>query len=215
MEPLWDEYQTPWERLQGEPERFYNYFRRFLRLGPERNLLRAYRSHREEHGPVIRAPINAPPQPWREAMRNWQWKERARLFDAFERELEDARWAARRREAQENAWNLSAALKSKAEAMLKFPLARTTTDNGRTIIEPIRWSMNDVAKLAQTSDALARLACDLATVRVVHEVDELTEKELHDEASGIIIALLREGRLSPEIESKLRDALTGETGGGA
>lgn len=67
--------------------------------------------------------------------------------------------------------------------------------------------MADAARIAQTADGLARLACDLATVRVVHEVDELTEQELNEQAASAVITLLREGRLSPEVESQLRTTL--------
>jgi hypothetical protein len=68
-------------------------------------------------------------------------------------------WAERALEMREAQWAVSNLLMEKARAMLKWPLARTTTEDGKTIVHPSKWALGDAARMV---DVACKLQC-LAT----------------------------------------------------
>ena len=74
-----------WERSAREPALWFHRFDAYYRpLGPERNLLRAYKAwYQAEKGRVSRS-VSAPTS-WREAADLWRWAERAEAWDVGQR----------------------------------------------------------------------------------------------------------------------------------
>ncbi len=203
-----DENELPlWEQQHGETARQFAHFRAFLLLGPDRTVLGAYRRHRSDNGPPITSPVNAAPQTWREVARELDWHQRAAAWDREQSRLEEEKWRKRREKVQERAYNLHEEMVKKAEAMLRFPLSRTVTGDGTTIIEPARWTFDTLAKVAQAADALGRLSCDMETARIAHQIEGLDEDELNEQAALALVALLREGKLSPEVVAQIERAV--------
>ena len=203
-----DENELPlWEQQPGETARQFAHFRAFLLLGPDRTVLGAYRRHRSDNGPPITSPVNAAPQTWRENARELAWHRRAQAWDREQSRLEEEEWARRRKTVQQHAFDLHQEMFKKAEAMLRFPLSRTITGDGGTVIEPAKWTFDTLARVAQTADSLGRLACDMATVRVAQEIEGLDEDELNEQAALALVALLREGKLPREIVAQIERAV--------
>lgn len=48
----------------------------------------------------------------------------------------------------------AATLRARAKTLLDWPLAETTTEDGKTVIKPARWSLADVPRLLQLADEL-------------------------------------------------------------
>jgi hypothetical protein len=78
------------------------------------------------------------------------------------------KWATRMEATREEAFQIAGKLIEKAEAMLKFPLAETTSADGKTTIKPGRWTFADAAKLADVAARLKQLATGLPTERLEH-----------------------------------------------
>ncbi len=93
---------APWERLPGEPWRWFNRFEQYRLMGPTRSVLRVYRAERAARAPIkpsqalssplkpsgaqpqtqpIPVPAAVPPV-WRRAAVHWRWRERAEAWDA-------------------------------------------------------------------------------------------------------------------------------------
>lgn len=74
-----------WGRGEHEPSSWFYRFDAYYRpLGPERNLLRAYKGwHVAEKGGESRS-VSAPTS-WREAAERWRWLERAEAWDVQQR----------------------------------------------------------------------------------------------------------------------------------
>lgn len=73
---------NPWERLPGEPAKWFSRFEVFRLLGPERTMEATWRSIRTQQG---KAQSNTrPTQPWFDTSRKWKWGERAAAWDAVE-----------------------------------------------------------------------------------------------------------------------------------
>ena len=52
--------------------------------------------------------------------------------------------------------------------MARLPLVRTRSKDGKTIIEPARWTVDSMAKLAETALKLKALACGVSTDKTEH-----------------------------------------------
>ena len=95
------------------------------------------------------------------------WVTRATAFDRhldaeeqkqFEREelAQFQKWRQRAAELAEREYQLGQKLVSKAEKMLDLPLTRTITEDGKTVIQPTRWTVKDAPRLAKEGKALSR-----------------------------------------------------------
>lgn len=110
-----------WERQVGETDFWFSRFDRFFRpLGPERNLLRAYKNwYRAEKGRESRSA--SAPTSWREAAERWEWRDRAQAWDAAQRlERLKAEDEERRRNRDRRLALLNGLLARVSEAVLKL-----------------------------------------------------------------------------------------------
>src|SRR5205807_8465813 len=93
------------------------------------------------------------------------WVERARASvkhsdDARRRiiqkdlEAEAHKWSEREKEERENAYQLGRLFREKAEQGLKFPLAEVTTDYGKTVIKPLKWTGHTLVRWARVAKDL-------------------------------------------------------------
>lgn len=164
---------APTERQPKETDEAYQAWRTYCEMGPERTHERVAKKLRKSRKMV---------STW---AARWDWKARIVAWDneAAERErkaadqaaLEKARALADRQEkVQEASWDIAQKLHAKAMEMLAFPLSRQTvrdTKDGKKrtiIIEPMAWKLGDIARLAEVSDALSRLATGMSTSRAEH-----------------------------------------------
>lgn len=196
----------PWERRQGEPAKTYMIFQEYLNLAPQdRTFIEVGKITRRYPGGISKLASH------------WDWKERAAAYDEhlaiimqesrmrqFEKEAE--RWAQRQITLRDTEWDLHEKLMDKAKRMLEFPLARAKTDkDGKTtIIEPVKWFMGDVPKIAQTASQLGRLAASMETSR------QKIESEVDKELDGILQEL--EKNLTGDEFRKVVVAIAGKLG---
>jgi hypothetical protein len=105
----------PWERLPGEPNRWYARFERYRLLGPGRSLLGTVNAERLEQR---RPRTSSVPQAWAQNAKQWQWRQRAEAWD--EQERAQAR-AAQQQEVQEmNRRHIQEAMALQSKAFQKL-----------------------------------------------------------------------------------------------
>jgi hypothetical protein len=72
----------PWDRLPGEPNRWFSRFECFRRAGPNRSLLATLNDENAGKGRKKQTKV---PGAWNRAALDWHWKERAEAWDEHER----------------------------------------------------------------------------------------------------------------------------------
>ena len=155
------------ERLPDETGPAYEAFKMFVEMGVDRSGREVARRLNKSWSLLSRWSVRH------------RWLERAIEFDAqlqsIAQQAEEeklvksaGRWAKRMEETREEAFQMAGLLVEKAQAMLKFPLAETTSADGRTSIKPGRWTFADAAKLADVAARLKQLATGLPTERLEH-----------------------------------------------
>jgi hypothetical protein len=118
-----------------------------------------------------------------------EWVARVARYDELEREriarlraeaeaAEIAKWVQRRQEAREKEYNLGQGLLDRAVSMLRTPLFRTETEDGRNVIMPARWTLGDVPRIADTGSKLTRLAAEMPTAREHVDFEGMTDADL-------------------------------------
>lgn len=115
----------------------------------------------------------------------WNWQERlAAAYDARvarERAAREAVWAQRREQVRDQSWELADKIRARAQELLEQSfLEEATVKRGGaevTVLKP-RWSMRDIATLAETYDKLARLAAGMDTDRQRVVIDGLSPADL-------------------------------------
>ncbi|MGG6297813.1 hypothetical protein ACQ4M4_25755 [Leptolyngbya sp. AN02str] len=112
--------------------------------GASRSILWLYNSEREEAGKSSAKRI---PGAWHQAAKEWQWRDRAALWDRFVWREQDELWEARRIDLRDRQWLLSIALLEKASTLLEIKSDSET--------------VKDVAAIVQKGCALARQAAQL------------------------------------------------------
>lgn len=180
--------KPPWKRQPGEPNELFRRFQRYLTLPGKRSLLAAYNNERSEKA---RKHATSCPNGWWKAFHEWRWQERAAAWDDYNQKLELEQWQEKRKQQRDREWQISQAWLDKAEEMRRFPLATVTTDNGKTVVEPARWSFRDSIAIVVESCNLARRAAGMSN---------LTEAE----ALQVLVDL---GVLPPEVVQVGTDAL--------
>jgi hypothetical protein len=168
----------PWERQPGESSRAYEAARLYFEMGPGRSLVAVGQKVGKSRGLIER---------W---SARWNWRERAAGYDrhlaaiemdarrqAFAEEAE--RWAQRQADLREQEWEASRALLQRAHDMLAHPLTVMASDEeGRTLHQPARWSMKDVATFYELAFKLARSAAELD--QLSHRVRRALDREIED-----------------------------------
>lgn len=107
---------------------------------------------------------------WVLRSREWDANTNARLQAARDKAMkaEAEIWAERQATFRTKQWGKAETLLSKVEEMLKFPVGKTKTVDGKTIIEPAKWSMGDASKMLDLALKLQALALGLATDKTEH-----------------------------------------------
>lgn len=80
------EERKPWEQMEGEPDLWYGRFRVYLLMGSRRSVGAVYR--KEYHVKARQTTLKISGD-WYEAAKQWNWLERARDYDEFQRAEED------------------------------------------------------------------------------------------------------------------------------
>jgi len=150
-----DESRPGWERMPGESAKAHEAARVYLEMRASRSLAAVARRLGKHVSQMER---------W---SKRYEWISRAAAFDQhldgeerkqFERtELaESQKWRQRQVELAEREFQLGQKLVCKAEKMLDLPLTRTITEDGKTVVQPARWTVKDAARLAREGKALSR-----------------------------------------------------------
>jgi hypothetical protein len=169
--------ESPWIRRSGESSPAYEAFLAYRDLGRDRSIDRAALALKGGLSPGDGRPSSGRLRGWSS---RWRWVERARAWDAFlqaERDkvaIREARkWESRRLAALEANWGLSLELREKLKKMLEFPISKQTTKDGKTIIEPARWSYQTIVSLAKAAAEIGAAVL----LAVGSDPDALTEAE--------------------------------------
>lgn len=69
-----------WDRMEGEPNRWHQWFERYRLLGPDRSLLAVFNQWRLAKSREVSRSV---PKSWRTAAETWTWKQRAEAWDQY------------------------------------------------------------------------------------------------------------------------------------
>lgn len=185
----------PWERQPWDSKASYEAFLVYLEMGsvPE--------AYRKKTG---KSTAKQAPGSWNNwaAAKNYNgepipgaltWAQRVEAWENHLHLLELQKWQRRRLEHKEAGWTLSKKLRDRVERMLMFPISEQVTTQGpqgtTTIIKPLKWSANDIARLTETADKLARLTLGEPTdtsrgANINIDVSNLTQEQLQRIATG-------------------------------
>src|SRR5262245_11085627 len=108
--------REPWERLPGEPNRWFARFERYRLAGPCRTLLGTWTAEQAEKSRKKRFKV---PGSWNAAAARWRWKERAEAWDEHERQKAREAHAREITEMNQRHIQEAQALQSKAIQRLK------------------------------------------------------------------------------------------------
>ena len=150
-----DELRPIWERTPRESAKAHEAARVYFELRASRSLAAVGRRLGKHVSQMER---------W---SKRYDWISRAAAFDQyldseerkqFEREelAHSQKWRQRAAEQAEREYQLGQKLVSKAEKMLDLPLTRTIMEDGKTVVQPARWTVKDAARLAREGKALSR-----------------------------------------------------------
>jgi len=203
-----------WERMESEPENWFLRFTRYLNAGLNRSFLGVYNDERAERGKGKALRISGA---WERRVKQFDWAERARLYDLELVRSEREEWDKRRKEHREKEMKLARKLIERAEQMLQFPLARTENvsqvDNGvvinQTIVNPSNWKFSDIPRVIETADKLARLAMEMETNREAIDASIGSPAEIEDirrkrweQISSILVDLEDEDKENGESDTE-------------
>jgi hypothetical protein len=135
-----------WERQPGEKKHHYEWFHVWLMLGPSRSLVAAYNTIQAKKGKEKQSQASGA---WHQVFEKWRWRERAAAWDVWQQQQSEERLRERQQALEDRLFTVRERLVEKVEKMLDFPLAKVTSggSGGTTIIEPVRWNLNSVARL--------------------------------------------------------------------
>jgi hypothetical protein len=112
----------PWQREQGEPNKWFQRFRIYMDMGPNRSLLGAYKHDKARNGATGK-PTNVPPV-WRTMSDQWRWQDRAEAYDLQQlRQREDEAAAIEDERRQADA-QLRIEWRAKRQAMAQLAFNR-------------------------------------------------------------------------------------------
>lgn len=155
--------EPAWLKQQGESNRWYDRFHRYMLAGSKRSLLGTYRVERAELG-VKRRTLKTPGA-WDRAFARFHWRDRAAAWDEHQRNINQADGERRYRELRESAWEMSEKLLEHHNKMRTVPLFEqeiTATDSSgnptAVTISPFRWAYRDIIATAQAAIELGAFA---------------------------------------------------------
>lgn len=121
-------------------------------------------------------------------IKNWSsaydWVERALAWDAHlatisAKAQEDAtratayKWAKRREEKKEIQYQRAQELFRRVDACLKFPLVTTTMRDGKTVVNPAKWTMGDLPRMIDIAERLERDALGIEPLGGGKDIQEI------------------------------------------
>lgn len=170
-----NEKPAPWERQPYESAADFRLFQLYLEQDPPRSVNAAYRKYKQRGRKE--AQVKHAPGSWRnlangktrhsaEIPGSLTWAARTLAWDDYLADLERSKWVKRRLELKEKEWDVGSRLMEKAEQMLMFPVIRTESENGYTLIMPAGWKLSDIPNVANAASKLARLAANMATENI-------------------------------------------------
>lgn len=126
---------------------------------------------------------------------DFHWVERATAYDRHLDSVRQAaaikavadeerrKWQRRQQQIREREYVQAEELFKRAELMLKFPLQRTESEDGKTIIYPAKWTGATVSRYLETASKLSRLAAGMATEHLKlavtpEQIEEMSDVEL-------------------------------------
>jgi hypothetical protein len=181
--------QSPWERLPGEPARWYTRFERYRLAGPSRSLLAT--CHAEKAATAARRP-RCVPGAWAKAAQRWRWKERAEAWDAQEHQRARQAQADKIRAMNERHAHEARGLQAKALERLRA-------------LRPEELKAADVARFLIEATKLERLA--------LGEPDTVQRQELTGKGGGPLQFSLEDAvAAARELEEAEGDSLQREGG---
>lgn len=174
----------PWEQRPHEGAKAYAAARLYFELGADRSIREVARRLDRSSTFIGR---------W---SKRHQWTRRARLYDRHLAQIElksrerlakevAEQWALREQELRERKYKLADSMMTKAEHMLNFPLAKQRIEDepgGKrvTVVQPAKWTMFSVARLAATGVDMAHSAIlnERASDREGNEEEEYILEDL-------------------------------------
>ena len=154
-------------RLPNESAKAYAAFTAYAEMGPQRSMR------------VLGRNLNKSVTLLSGWAKKFKWQKRVAQFDDEQAELkakaereamekEAAKWAKRQMALRDERYAAAEELEAKVREMARLPLVRTRSKDGKTIIEPARWTVDSMAKLAETALKLKALACGVSTDKTEH-----------------------------------------------
>lgn len=180
-----------WTLIEGETKKSYDAFCMYRDMGKDRSLRKVRHQLGRPEGYTRTLEL------W---SRKYQWVMRVRAYDHHIESLKDAvttqvvidnqtMWLRRREEVREVGYEIARQLFDKARQMLAFPITRVTREEegqdsrGRYVnkitIEPVKWSVRDIGRMADVANKIARLTVDLPTeiIDVCSDLLRLAQKK--------------------------------------
>lgn len=177
---------------------------------------KAWRTHlnkdRDESGKLIHAPsaihhaYHATDNRSRKYPHSVDWPTRAAAFDATTAQEDLEMWQHRRQQIRRQEWASSEALLEKAREMLEWPLYIRYEDGGKTIIQPVRWSIRDIQLFIKTASELSRLAAEMETSRAKVEMVFSFSEETIQAMRELDMRGIPSSMLVKEFEAIIQDA---------
>ena len=149
-----------WLRQSNESAKAYEAARTYFEMGASRSL------------EVVRRKLGKSKEICERWSSKYDWVARARAYDDHQQELQEKarekaaeieaeKWARRREELRDEEWKLAEQIHARLSQMLQFPVYELENVGEKTIIKPLRWSIRDVSRLAETVTKLYRTSSGL------------------------------------------------------
>jgi hypothetical protein len=158
-----------WLRQQNESAKAYEAARTYFEMGVSRSIEAVARKYQKSISLLNR---------WSQ---RYDWVERAEAYDKHQQELQEKarekaarieaeKWARRREALRDEEWKLAEHIHTRLSQMLQFPIYELENKGEKTIIKPLRWSIRDVSRLAETVTKLYRTSAGMPVETTRQEI---------------------------------------------
>lgn len=132
-----------WDRMEGEPNSWYDRFTIYRLLGSRRSIQAAHTQYARQEG----YSSERPPTSWYRQAEKWRWKERAEAWDEAERKAFEVSEQIRRYEARRRRLGMIEAAQEGAYKALELAkLDDLSVDQARELLGVIRLLLMDALK---------------------------------------------------------------------
>ena len=170
---------TTWDRLPGEPNRWYERFETYRLLGPDRSVDAAFRAHagRQPASPACpdRPPARAN-RHWYAAVARWRWAERSEAWDAEQRAVIRAHEEARRFDARQRRLERIERLQGDVFAALTTAdLSQVTHEQAMSLLPQLRLLFTELlqAERLELGEATERIEQEPPGAVLLQEVERM------------------------------------------